>query len=239
MNAKELFEDIRKYCRANTNPVNIKKYARYFKEGYDAYGLSQEQMHSKKDSLINDDKITMKTVLGASKYLIKSGKYEETGFAIILLREFKKQFDKETFEQISKWFDLGINNWAHCDILCGHLISVFFEKKVITYKALASWRKSKNKYQRRAVPVAMIELLKTTENYTPLFKFIDPLMMDQERVVGQGLGWFLREAWKIKPKETEVFLLKWKNDAQRVIFQYATEKMTKEEKQKFKKEKKK
>ena len=45
--------------------------------------------------------------------------------------------------------------------------------------------------------------------------------------------------WKIKKDDTESFLLKWKNEAPRVIFQYATEKMTKEEKQKFRKEKKK
>jgi 3-methyladenine DNA glycosylase AlkD len=64
-------------------------------------------------------------------------------------------------------------------------------------------------------------------------------MMDDERMVHQGLGWFLREAWKLKRKGTEAFLLKWKNDAARLIFQYATEKMTTEEKKRFKKEKKK
>ncbi|MBN2314952.1 MAG: DNA alkylation repair protein [Sedimentisphaerales bacterium] len=104
---------------------------------------------------------------------------------------------------------------------------------------LSGWRMATNKYQRRAVPVAMLILLKSTNDYAPLFDFIDPLMMDGERVVHQGLGWFLREAWKIKKKPTETFLLKWKNDAARVIFQYATEKMTPEQKKRFKKEKKK
>jgi len=33
-------------------------------------------------------------------------------------------------------------------------------------------------------------------------------------------------------------LLKWKNDAARVIFQYATEKMTPEQKKRFRKDKK-
>ncbi|MCP4581302.1 MAG: DNA alkylation repair protein [candidate division Zixibacteria bacterium] len=238
MNAKELYEDIRNFCRANINEANIKKYSRYFKEGYDAYGLTQQLMHDKRDSLLSDNKVNMKTVLGASKSLIKSGKYEETGFAVILLKEFAEKFDKTTFTQIGLWFEIGISNWAHCDVICSYLIKIFFERKIITYKALADWRKAKNKYQRRAVPVAMIEILKSADNFGPLYKFIDPLMMDPERVVGQGLGWFLREARKIKPEETETFLLKWKNDAQRVIFQYATEKMTKEEKRRFRKEKK-
>jgi len=49
---------------------------------------------------------------------------------------------------------------------------------------------------------------------------------------------FLREAWKIKPQETETFLLKWKNTGARLIFQYACEKMTKVQKLKYRKENK-
>jgi len=85
----------------------------------------------------------------------------------------------------------------------------------------------------------MLHLLKGKNKYKELLEFIAPLMHDEERVVQQGLGWFLREAWKIKPKPVESFLLKYKNSAPRLIFQYATEKMTKEEKLKFKAEKKK
>ena len=59
-------------------------------------------------------------------------------------------------------------------------------------------------------------------------------MVDQEREVHQGVGWFLREAWKIQHEEVEVFLLEWKERAPRLIFQYACEKMSTEEKQRFK-----
>ena len=51
-------------------------------------------------------------------------------------------------------------------------------------------------------------------------------MLDAEREVHQFLGWFLRDAWNIRPSETEAFLLKWKETAPRIIIQYATEKMT-------------
>jgi 3-methyladenine DNA glycosylase AlkD len=63
-------------------------------------------------------------------------------------------------------------------------------------------------------------------------------MTDPEREVHQGTGWFLREAWKRKPEETEIFLLKWKDTAPRLIFQYATEKMTAEGKGRFRRHKK-
>ena len=83
----------------------------------------------------------------------------------------------------------------------------------------------------------MIKLLKSTNDFKFLFDMIDLMMLDNERVVHQGLGWFLREAWKIKHKETEEFLFKWKDYAARLIFQYATEKMHPEERMKFRKNK--
>jgi len=238
MKATELCENIRSYCRANADEAVVKKYSRYFKEGYDAYGLSREKYEEKVNLLLNDKRINMKLVLSASQHLVKSGKYEETSFAIRLLNEFSEQFTTATFKVIEKWFEIGIINWAHTDGICGLLISKFFERNIISMESLSDWRTAKNKYQRRAVPVSMIDLLESTTDYALLFDFIEPLMLDGERVVQQGLGWFLREAWKLKRKETEAFLLKWKNDAARVIFQYATEKMSPEQKKRFKKEKK-
>ena len=238
MKASDLYEEIRSYCRANADEAVVKKYSRYFKEGYDAYGLSREKLEEKVNSILSDKSVNMKLVLSVSRSLIKSGKYEETSFAIRLLNEFSEQFTAATFREIEKWFQIGIINWGHTDVICGMLIPPFFEMKIISLEALSDWCTTKNKYQRRAVPVSMLALLKTTDDYVPLFDFIEPLMTDSERVVHQGLGWFLREAWKIKKKPTERFLLKWKNDAARVIFQYASEKMTPEQKKRFRKEKK-
>ena len=239
MKATELYKEIQNYCRANADEAVVKKYSRYFKEGYDAYGLSREQLEEKVNSILGDKSVNMKLVLSTSRHLVKSGKYEETSFAIRLLSEFSEQFTASTFREIKKWFEIGIINWGHTDVICGMLISKFFERNIISLEDLSNWRTAKNKYQRRAVPVAMIELLKSTDDYAYLFAFIEPLMLDSERMVHQGLGWFLREAWKLKKKETESFLLKWKDDAARVIFQYATEKMTAEEKKRFKRNKKK
>jgi 3-methyladenine DNA glycosylase AlkD len=235
--ASELYGDIRKYFMANANKAMVKKYERYFTEGYDAYGIIREKFDKKLKDVKKDKSLNMRLVLSTSKLLVKSGKYEETNFAICLLKEFSAQFDHKTFGQVEKWFDIGIVNWAHTDVFCEHLMSEFFGKEIISLKDISDWRSAKNTYQRRAVPVSMLSLLKTTKSYKSLFGFIEPLMMDGEKKVQQGLGWFLREAWKIKKKETETFLLKWKDKAPRIIFQYATEKMTAEEKKRFRKEK--
>ena len=239
MNGTELFNQIRTYCEANADEAVVKKYGRFFKEGYDAYGLTQELMEDKIKTLLAGGDLDLGTVLEASIPLVESGKYEETGFAVRLLSDgFAKQFDRDTFEVVSKWFDVGIVNWAHTDVTCSLLTPKFLEHGIVTLEDFSEWRTSGRRFKRRAVPVTMLALLKTEEDYQVLFDFIDPMMMDGERVVHQGLGWFLREAWKLKREETEEFLFKWKDDAARLIFQYATEKMSKEERVRFRKEKK-
>ena len=103
--------------------------------------------------------------------------------------------------------------------------------------SLKSWRKAINRFQRRAAVVGLIKPMKKASDFEPYFEFIEIMMMDNERVVHQGLGWFLREAWKKQSEPTEGFLLKWKDSAARLIFQYATEKMEPGQKLKFRKNK--
>lgn len=238
MKPAEIVEDIRAYCQRHANPANVEKYAKYFTDGLNAYGLSKEDFEKKVRELIDEQHVTMKQVLEASKQLVKGEKAEETNFASALLREFADEFDKSTLPAIEKWFQYGITNWAQCDIFCGYLMEPLLKQKHISCEDLAEWRTSNNIYQRRAVPVAMLAQLPIAKSYRRLLKFLEPLMLDSEKKVQQGLGWFLREAWKLRPEETEAFLLKWKDQAPRVIYQYATEKMTTQQKQRFKREKK-
>ena len=234
MNPKSILKEIQTFCEKNQNPDIVRKYARYFKQGYDAWGVSSELIHQKVSEILGRPDATLDLMLETSYLLIKSPKYEETFFGILLVMGFQKQFIKETFKAVEKWFQIGITNWAHTDYICGEVIQVFFIKELITIKDFSNWRIAGNKYQRRAVPVSFIKQLKTTDNLKPFFDFIDPMMMDPEREVHQGLGWFIREAWKKQPVPVESFLLKWKEKAARLIFQYATEKMTPEQKLKFK-----
>lgn len=237
MTPTQLFEDIHNFCFTNSNEEIVKKYARYFKEGYDAFGNSQELFLQKIKEITENKALTIELVYQTAPLLIKTGKYEETSFAIVLLKHFHKTFDEQTFHHISSWFDIGIENWAHNDVICSELLSVLLLKKNMPYTHFKSWRESERRFKRRAVPVALIKLLKKTEDFVSLFNFLEPLMKDNERVVHQGMGWFLREAWKIQPTVTEEFLLKWKDTAPRLIFQTATEKMSPIEKERFRKTK--
>lgn len=217
---------------------NVLKYSRYFKGGiFNAWGLSTNVMNSKRDELIKSGEITPELIFDAAPLLMNSGKYEETSFAISLLMKQLDQCDFSSFRQLEGWFYIGIYNWAHADYLGMFLLPAFMKKGIIKREDFAGWIMSPFKFQRRCVPVTFIKLLKTEISFNNLFLMLEPLMNDSDREVHQGMGWFLREAWKIKPEETELFLMKWKNTAPRLIFQYACEKMEKEARLKFRKEK--
>ncbi len=237
MAANDLAAEIRRFCKANTNPAIVKKYGRFFKEGYDAYGLDSRAYDTCIKMLTKGGELKLKNVMESAPELIGSGKYEETFFVIVMLRRLYDEFTSKTFKEIEKWYKVGIVNWAHADVMAGDVIAVFLQRGIVPFSALETWRTGANKFQRRTVPVTLIKLLKDTKDIRPLIAFIEPLMTDPEREVHQGVGWFLREAWKAKKGETEKFLLKWKNAAPRLIFQYATEKMIPSEKARFKKEK--
>jgi 3-methyladenine DNA glycosylase AlkD len=237
MDTVSFCDEITSFCLANADESTVIKYSKFFKEGYDAYGVPSPIFLAKIEELMASGTVGLQLILESAPQLLRSGKYEETSFVILLTEKFKKQLDIYAFSEIEKWFGYGITNWAHADVLCGTVLPWFSLKKIVPLEQLNTWRVSAFKFQRRSVPVAMIKLLKSTNELNLLFEMINPMMLDSERVVHQGLGWFLREAWKRNHEETENFLLKWKDHSARLIFQYATEKMQPEERKKFKKNK--
>jgi len=236
----KLIADIRAYCAGNANPALVSKYARYFKEGYDSWGLldPKHEIWTVKDKewLESHRKLGLKGFLKLGEELFESGKYEEGALAIRFVKSHGMEFDSKAMSGLAKWFAAGIRNWAHTDVLCSEVLSPALQDGRINLIDLAQWRESKYPYQRRAVPVAMLALLKAKFDARELLEFVRPLMSDPERVVHQGTGWFLREMWKKEPKPVEAFLLEHKDTAPRLIFQYATEKMTPAQKARFKRD---
>lgn len=229
--------EIRNFYSKNSNPANVEKYSRYFKEGYDAYGISQEQMDELKAVIIEkymeDDGLDF--VFEVSESLFGSGKYEEGSLPIVLAITLKKQLEYDHFDEIEKWFDYGINNWAHVDMMSTHLLPEFFTRCSFPLNRLQPWVKSGLKWKRRASAVTLIKLFDEFK-IKEMLKLLSPLMEDEDRPAQQGVGWFLREAWKRDRIQVENFLMEWKNKSPRLIYQYATEKMTMAEKVKFKKD---
>lgn len=229
-------KEIRDFCEKNADVTVVKKYSRYFVEGYDAYGIDGKLMEAEHARLIN----TYRAELGFAGFLdlgdrlVRTGKYEEASFAVLFAQDFSREYTPATFERLGHWLDNGICNWAHTDMMAGGVFSYFLMKKTVPYAALSDWRTAASKWKRRVVPASLIKILKEVEDIQELLDFLSPMMLMPEKVVHQGLGWFLREDWKLYPQPVEAYLLRWKDSAPRLIFRYATEKMTAEQKVRFK-----
>jgi len=240
--AKALRSEIKLFCEQNAKDAVIKKYSRYFKNNeYNAFGVEPDLINSKAKEILENhiDVLLINGFLYLSDLLLKDGRYEEKSFALTFIdnKDLKKDFSTDTFKYIGNWLNNGIDNWAHDDFLCSRIISYFIKEEIVDLGDFSSWRSAPSKWKRRAVPVSMITYLKIYGVKQDFLTFIEPLMTDKERVVHQGLGWFLREAWKRDNNIIESFLFKWKNISPRLIFQYATEKMDPEKKKLFKRDK--
>jgi 3-methyladenine DNA glycosylase AlkD len=237
MSSTELIQEIRAYCLANADAERLQKSQRFFKEEFVGHGLTAPQLYSKAKEMQKRGDFDLPTVLESAPILMKDGMFEEISLALLLLDGLWKQFTPETFRTIGSWFSISITNWAHADTLGMLLLPKFLDKKILDMSDFSSWLDSPFKFQRRSVPVTLIKHMKKTRQVMPSILFVEKLMSDTEREVHQGMGWFLREAWKICPAEVESFLEKWKETAPRLIIQYACEKMTVENKLRFRRTK--
>jgi 3-methyladenine DNA glycosylase AlkD len=241
MNKLELkHKEIIDFCIANTDDSIIKKYSRYFKEGYIGYGIDSKIFESQKAKWLDSwkNEMTIHDYLNLGDLLIATGKFEEASFAIQFIASKKDEFSIDAFDRVGKWLENGIQNWASTDVLCMLVLPGFIYNKIIEPKDFINWTKSESKWKRRAVPVTFYEVIKKGHSPEPILSVIDKLMEDKEEDVQKGLGTLLREIWKKYPEIAEGFLLKWKDTCGRKIIQYATEKMTKDNKAKFQKTKK-
>lgn len=228
------------FLATHADAAQAARYAKYFREGYDACGVPDDVLRPQRDAWLAAYRqaLGLAGFLDLGDILISGGKYEAGWLAIGFAGAFRKELRVEHFERLGRWLDIGIANWAHSDTLCGDLLSYFYARNMLPLAAMAGWRAAPSKWKRRAVPVTMLELLKKPGRYEPLLEFVRPMMLDEERVVHQGLGWFLREAWKKQAPPVEAFLLGFRETAPRLIFQYATEKMTPEQRERFRRTRK-
>ena len=234
---KEKIKEIREFCKNNSDPAVIAKYSKYFKEGYDGYGVGDKIFREQKDKWYEawKSEMNIQDFLDLGDALVSSGKFEEIAFAIHFISLQPENYTPEVFERVGKWLDKGIENWASTDVLCMLVLSSFIKNDIIKIDRLKDWTDADSKWKRRAVPVTMVQMAKSGTGPGPILPVIEPLMNDDSEDVQKGLGTLLRELWKKHKDETEVFLMKWKDICGRLIIRYATEKMDKELRVKFKK----
>lgn len=137
---------------------------------------------------------------------------------------------------LKKWSS-RIDNWAHSDTLCGIYARILEEKPGLVYPALKKWNSSPNPWLRRISIVSLLYYSSQRKKVLPLPKvlsLVKPLIQDEHYYVQKGVGWTLREAGNVYPKETFAFLEKNIRALSAHAFSAATEKLSPRQKSRLK-----
>jgi 3-methyladenine DNA glycosylase AlkD len=152
--------------------------------------------------------------------------------------DHKKQADilVDQWPRLKKW-SARIDNWAHSDTLSGIYARILEQSPASTYPTLQKWNQSKSPWLRRLSIVSLMYYSSQRKKVLPLPKIlalVEPQIEFDHYYVQKGVGWTLREAGNVYPKETYKFLEKNIQRLSAPAFSAATEKLTKQQKDRLK-----
>ena len=129
---KEIFTYCEKYFFDHENPVLAIKNAKFYKEGYDAYGLEDIELKELKYEILDRYELTPTELAELGSLFMRTGKFEFATLAISLLKKHRPRLTREVYEIVKTWFDQWVENWFHADMLCTKITPVFLELKLAT-----------------------------------------------------------------------------------------------------------
>lgn len=205
----------------------------YFKIGLNNLGISMPNQRAIFKEGYSFSKLGHEEQSKIWNHIYKNGKTFETRNQALFYFEYrKKQLSPADWRILKSWAK-RVDNWATSDALCNLISQVHEQHPKLVYPQLVTWNSSKNPWLRRISIVSLIYYASLKRKAPPLskvFPLVERLLMDEDPYVRKGVGWTLRECYKIDPKQTYAFLKKHIRDLAPVSFSYATEKVTSKKK---------
>ncbi len=217
------------------DPIKAKRLAVYFKSKKGEYGegdiflgiiVPKQRSLSKKYSNLS---------LSDIQKLLSSKNHEYRMTALfILISKYEKAEDKLKGRIINLYLKNlkkgRVNNWDLVDLSAPKILGdyLFARDKMLLYTLV----RSKNLWQRRIAVLSTFDFIKKGR-FKDSLKIAKILISDKEDLIHKAVGWMLREIGK-RNLETEInFLNKFYKKMPRVTLRYATERFTKESRNKY------
>ncbi len=180
---------------------------------------------------------TQKEILSIWDHVWKTSRWHEVLYLpLFYYRNHKHLLGRYEWHVIKHWID-RVENWEHADAL-SYLYSILFERYPnLVLPTLKKWNRSTNPWKQRMSIVSLIYYASPKRKAPPVklvLEMVEPLITSYDAYVKKGVGWTLRESYKLYPKETFAFLKKHVHALSAISFSYATERVTKEEKTELK-----
>lgn len=204
---------------------------RYFKEEIQLYGVKTAIVTQIGNQAFKQVKELPKSeIFALCEDLWKSGMMEESFIACNWAYAIRKQYTPEDFETFERWVNQYVSNWAACDSLCNHAIGAFLTQYPDYLKKMKAWRKSQNRWVRRASAVSFIIPARKGLFKEEIFEIANSLLLDSDDMVQKGYGWMLKSLADAFEYEVFHFVLDHRSTMPRTALRYAIEKMPEEKK---------
>jgi len=165
-------------------------------------------------------------VFDTAEELMKIDQQEMRIIGTEWVRRRQAEFVPTDFIRFERWVKLYVSNWAICDGVCSWLTGDLLCRYPELIAKTERWRRSKNRWMRRAAAVSLIPPVKAKQNLRDVFACADDLLEDEDDMVQKGYGWMLKEASNVYPKEVFEYVMKRKKQMPRTALRYAIEKLS-------------
>lgn len=209
------------------DPEREADHKRYFKEEIETYGLAATDIKAIASKYYKELKGDLPGAFDLTEELIETRNLTLSEVGIHMLRRFKRHIKGEHFPRFDGWVD-SLTNWANTDNLCCGLIALAVKDDPGHVELLLEWTRSESRWRRRAAAVSLVPIARKGDMLDSVFRIANRLMTDCDDMVRKGVGWMLKEASKVNPREIHDYLVKWKPEAPALTLRYASEKLPKE-----------
>lgn len=156
--------------------------------------------------------------------LWKSGNHEEMLLGLYIISNFKKQFNKETWDFLTKEERISkLKTWDHVDEVSSHTLGEILLNNSNLNQDIKNMHISRNPWVRRVSIVSQYPSIKKGKIQLT-FLICEKLVYDGDIYVQKAAGWMLREAGKKNPIQVQEFI-KIHRKMKPIALSYATEKM--------------
>ncbi len=138
---------------------------------------------------------------------------------------------------IIKHWQNYVTGWGECDALAKLYTKILELIPRQVLPVLKSWNRSSNQWKRRQSVVSLLYFSRTKKLFLPykeIIGSINNLLNDKEYYVQKGVGWTLKELYRVYPKPTFEYLKENIKKISPIAFTPAIEKLTLKEKQELK-----
>jgi 3-methyladenine DNA glycosylase AlkD len=161
--------------------------------------------------------------------------FEAKTLALIWLEKQSVEFLLMNIQKIFKWAP-HIDNWALSDGYCGILARAFEADSKKLLPSYKKWNRHKNPWLRRISIVGLFYYARARQvkpQFSLVISMVRPHLQAQEYYLQKGVGWTLREAYNVYPKETTEFITTHLSQIHSDAWYAASEKMPLKLKQKL------